>query len=95
MDTPQSRPEPIFPEAPVTTRITPDIVTVEVVVRLQALAALEPGGGCSVTVPATHGCVTQGETPEEARANVVEAAVGCLEVLHDRRKDGALARMAE
>jgi predicted RNase H-like HicB family nuclease len=49
----------------------------------------------SVTVPAIPGCVMQGETLEAVRANLIEAALGCLEVLHDRSKDEAFARMAE
>jgi predicted RNase H-like HicB family nuclease len=30
-------------------------------------------------VPAMPGCASQGETPEECRANVIDAARGCLE----------------
>lgn len=37
-------------------------------------------GGYVVTCPALPGCVTQGETPEEAIANVREAIQGWLEV---------------
>jgi predicted RNase H-like HicB family nuclease len=38
-------------------------------------------GGYVVTVPALPGCVTQGETLEEARAMAQEAITGYLEVL--------------
>jgi hypothetical protein len=37
-------------------------VTVEVQVRLLALAVPEPDGGYSVIVPALPGCVTEGDT---------------------------------
>lgn len=42
-------------------------------------------GGYIVTVPALPGCVTQGETLEEARAMAHDAITGYLEVL---QKDG-------
>jgi len=38
-------------------------------------------GGYTVTVPALPGCVTEGDTLEEARAMVKEAIFGYLEVL--------------
>lgn len=68
----------------------PRPVTIEVRVRLQALAVPEPGGGYSVVVPALPGCVTEGETIEEVQANVAEAAEGWLAVAFDRNRDGAL-----
>lgn len=45
----------------------------------------EDGGGYSVTVPALPGCVSQGETREEALAMIREAIEGYLESLaaHD------------
>jgi predicted RNase H-like HicB family nuclease len=72
---------------PATTPSPPQPITVEVKVRLQAIALPEPGGGYSVLVPALPGCVTQGETIEEVQANVVEAAEGWLAVGHDQNKD--------
>ncbi len=39
----------------------------------------EPEGGFTVTVPALQGCITYGETFEEASANVREAILLCLE----------------
>jgi antitoxin HicB len=65
-------------------------ITLEVKVRLQAIALLEEGGGYSVVVPALHGCYTQGDTIEEARANVVEAADGWLAATHDQRREQAI-----
>ena len=51
-------------------------------------ALLIPGepdeGGYWVTVPALPGCVTQGETVEEALANVKEAIEAYLLSLRDR-----------
>jgi predicted RNase H-like HicB family nuclease len=70
-------------------------ITVEVRVRLQALAIPEPDGGYSVIVPALPGCVTMGDTIEEVQANVVEAAEGWLAVGHDRNRDEALALVRE
>jgi predicted RNase H-like HicB family nuclease len=65
-------------------------VTIEVQVKLQALAIPEPGGGYSVVVPALPGCVTDADTIEEAQANVVEAAELWLESQHEHRKAESL-----
>ena len=62
-------------------------ITVEVMVRLQALAIAEPGGGYSIAVPALPGCYSAAETIEEVQGNVVEAAEGWLGAEHDRAKD--------
>jgi predicted RNase H-like HicB family nuclease len=64
-------------------------VTLEVTVRLQAVALPEAEGGYSVLIPAL-GCATEGDTIEEARANAVEAAEGWLASMHDRHRDGAV-----
>jgi predicted RNase H-like HicB family nuclease len=61
-------------------------VTIEVKVRLQAIALPEEGGGYSVLIPAL-GCATVGDTIEEAQANIVEAAEGLLASLHDQNRD--------
>jgi antitoxin HicB len=39
-------------------------------------------GGYNVSCPALPGCHSQGETIEEAVANIQEAIEGCLEVLN-------------
>jgi predicted RNase H-like HicB family nuclease len=62
-------------------------ITVEVKVRLQALAIPETAGGYSVIVPALPGCVSEGDTIEEVMANVVEAAKAWLGAGHDHNKD--------
>lgn len=67
-------------------------LTVEVTVTLTAIVRPEPdAGGYSASVPALPGCHTQGETLDEVRANLKEAAEGWLAVAHE----DALARDAE
>jgi predicted RNase H-like HicB family nuclease len=59
-------------------------VTVQFAVTLTALVYAEPeAGGYSAEVPALPGCYTQGETLEEVRANLREAAEGWLSCAHD------------
>jgi predicted RNase H-like HicB family nuclease len=66
-------------------------VIVDVAVTLTALVRPEPdAGGYSASIPALPGCHTQGETLDEVRANLREAADGWLAVAHD----DALARDA-
>lgn len=48
--------------------------------KLRVLLQPEPEGGYSVSVPALPGCHSQGETLEEASANIRAAAEGWLEV---------------
>jgi predicted RNase H-like HicB family nuclease len=62
-------------------------ITVEVKLRLQALAIPEAAGGFSVIVPALPGCVSEGDTIEEVMANVIEAAEAWLAAGHDHNKD--------
>jgi predicted RNase H-like HicB family nuclease len=61
-------------------------ISVDVRVRLQAIAIPEPAGGYSIVVPALPGCVTEADTIEEVTAHVIEAAEGWLDVAHDRYK---------
>lgn len=64
-------------------------VIVDVPVILTAIVRSEPeAGGYSASIPALPGCHTQGETLDEVRANLREAAEGWLAVAHD----DALAR---
>ncbi len=57
-------------------------------------AVFEPSedGGFIVSVPALPGCITQGETFEEAREMVIDAIQGYLESL---QKDGVLIPVEE
>jgi len=70
-------------------------ITVDVMVRLQAIALPEAEGGYSVIVPALPGCVTQGETIEEVQTNIIEAAEVWLEVTHDQNKEKAIRDASE
>ncbi len=64
-------------------------ITVDVGVVLTAIVRPEPdAGGYSASIPALPGCHTQGETLDEVRANLREAADGWLAVAHE----DALAR---
>ena len=59
-------------------------VSVGVAVTLTAIVRPEPdAGGYSASIPALPGCHTQGETLEEVRANLREAAEGWLAVAHE------------
>ncbi len=66
-------------------------IVVDVAVVLTAIVRPEPdAGGYSASIPALPGCHTQGETLDEVRANLREAAEGWLAVAHE----DALARDA-
>jgi predicted RNase H-like HicB family nuclease len=59
-------------------------VVVEVPVNLTATVRPEPeAGGYSASIPALPGCHTQGETLDDVRANLREAAEGWLAVAHE------------
>src|SRR5205085_9517115 len=59
-------------------------IAMDVVVTLTAIVRPEPeAGGYSASIPALPGCHTQGETLDEVRANLREAAEGWLAVAHD------------
>jgi predicted RNase H-like HicB family nuclease len=59
-------------------------IVVDVAVHLTAIVRPEPdAGGFSASIPALPGCHTQGETLEEVRANLREAAEGWLAVAHE------------
>lgn len=49
---------------------------------------LEPQkeGGYTVTVPALPGCISEGETLEEALSNIRDAIEGCIRALAKHRR---------
>ncbi len=57
----------------------------KIVYGYTAVFRAEEDGGYSVSVPALPGAISQGDTLEEARENIREAALGILE---SRRKHG-------
>ena len=68
-------------------------IAVDVPVVLTAVVRAEPdAGGYSASIPALPGCHTQGETLDEIRANLREAAEGWLAVAHE---DGLARDAAE
>ena len=59
-------------------------ITIQFTVTLDALVHPElEAGGFSAEVPALPGCYTQGETLEEIRDRLREAAEGWLAAAHD------------
>ena len=59
-------------------------LAIDIAVNLTAIVRPEPdAGGCSASIPALPGCHTQGETLDEVRANLREAAEGWLAVAHE------------
>ena len=60
------------------------LITLQFIAELTAIIRPEPeAGGFSAEVPALPGCFTQGETIDEVRANLREAAEGWLAVAHE------------
>ncbi|MGK9050241.1 type II toxin-antitoxin system HicB family antitoxin [Neorhizobium sp. CSC1952] len=47
----------------------------------------EDGGGFLATVPDLPGCVSDGETPQEAISNVEDAIASWIEAAHDMGRD--------
>ena len=81
-----------MPDTPTATRP----IVAQLPVTLTALIHPEPeAGGYSAEIPALPGCYTQGETLDEVRASLREAAEGWLAAAHDRaaarRPDGGPA----
>lgn len=74
------------------TTTTPPIF-VDATVNLTAIVRPEPdAGGYSTSIPSLPGCHTQGETLDEIRINLREAAEGWLAVAHE---DGLVRDAAE
>lgn len=58
-------------------------IVVQLPVTITALIRPEPeAGGFSAEIPALPGCFTEGETLDEVRANLREAAEGWLSSAH-------------
>ena len=55
------------------------------VLKYEVVFEEQPEGGYTVTVPSLPGCVSEGDTFEEAKANIAEAITAYLESL---AKDG-------
>ncbi len=71
-------------------------IPVQLTVTLTALVYPEPdAGGYSAEVPSLPGCYTQGETLDEVRDNLWEAAEGWLAATHDRAVATATGREGE
>lgn len=51
--------------------------------KLKVIVHKAEEGGYWAEVPAIPGCVSQGETKEELKENILEAIEGCLEVEFD------------
>lgn len=54
--------------------------------KLVAVIQREPDGGYSAEIPALPGCVTEGDTLEELKTNLKEAAELWLETAHEEAK---------
>ncbi len=52
--------------------------------KVKVILHPEKEGGYSVAIPALPGCVSCGDTPEEALANVREAAAGMIEAMNEQ-----------
>ena len=47
----------------------------------------EEGGGFSATAPDLPGCMSDGETPEQAVSNVIDAIASWIEAVEDLGRD--------
>lgn len=64
--------------------------------KLRVVFRREVDGGFSAAIPALPGCFSCGETIDEARANIRDAAQGWLDVNNDRNPfDGIEATSEE
>lgn len=53
--------------------------TSENVLKYDVVFEEQPDGGYTVTVPALPGCISEGDTLEDAKANIAEAITAYLE----------------
>ena len=54
--------------------------------KLHVLIEKDESGYYVAEVPALPGCISQGETLAQARANIKEAIVGWLKVMNDKAR---------
>ena len=54
--------------------------------KLQAIIEQDETGYYVAEVPALPGCVSQGKTAAEAKANIKEAIIGWLAVMNEKAK---------
>ena len=54
--------------------------------KLQVVIEKDETGYYVAEVPALPGCVSQGKTVTEARANIKEAIIGWLKVMNDKAR---------
>ncbi len=59
--------------------------------KLRVLIFRADEGGFWAKVPAIPGCVSQGETIEEVKANILDALQGCLAVREEMALEDAQA----
>jgi len=52
----------------------------------------QPEGGYTVTVPALPGCISEGETKEEALQNIKDAIRGCIFVLKKHGREDEIPK---
>lgn len=52
--------------------------------KLNAILEPQPGGGYTAYIPALPGCVSEGDTIEEARRNILDAVRGYILVANKR-----------
>lgn len=64
-------------------RTTPETFPLDFPATLTAIVRAEESGGFSAEIPGLPGCFTEGDTIEELRENLREAAEGWLKAHHD------------
>ena len=52
--------------------------------KISAVLEVQPEGGYTAYIPALPGCVSEGETENEARKNLLDALEGYLTVVNKR-----------
>ena len=63
--------------------------------KLIAIIEKEPDGGYSAEIPALPGCITEGSTLEELKANLIEAAELWIETAQEgAEREGEILEIA-